>query len=245
VRDAIGEAYSYSGDYDAIGQLKGFAASRGICLLLVHHTRKQAADDAFDMISGTTGLLGCEDGALLLRKEKRTDLNATLDVVGRDQPDQRLHLTRDQDSLVWQLDHAERELWKAPPDPLLEKVAALVTPDAPEWSGSPSELVSVLDADMAANALTRYLNVNSARLRSDYNIEYGRKLRHEGRRIYLRLLSADDSAGCRVPFTKGSPAGESTAVDRGSAPPGVSGRRSGRHFRQPPRRAHDTLQPQG
>lgn len=194
VRDAIGEAYSYSGDYDAIGQLKGFAASRGICLLLVHHTRKQAADDAFDMISGTTGLLGCADGALLLRKEKRTDLNATLDVVGRDQPDQRLHLTRDQDSLVWQLDHAERELWKAPPDPLLEKVAALVTPDAPEWSGSPSELVSVVDADMAANALTRYLNVNSARLRSDYNIEYGRKLRHEGRRIYLRLLSAGDAA---------------------------------------------------
>ena len=38
---------------------------------------------------------------------------------------------------------------------------------------------------------------------------------------------ADDSAGCRVPFTKGGPAGESTAVDRGSAPPGVSGRRSG------------------
>ena len=37
----------------------------------------------------------------------------------------------------------------------------------------------------------------------------------------------DDSAGCRVPFTKGGPAGESTAVDRGSAPPGVSGRRSG------------------
>ena len=194
VRAAMNEAYSYANDYEAIGKLKSFAGSRGICLLLVHHTRKQLADDKFDMISGTTGLLGCADGALLLRKEKRTDLNATLDVVGRDQPDQRLHLTRDQDSLVWQLDHAERELWKAPPDPLLEKVAALVTPDAPEWSGSPSELVSVVDADMAANALTRYLNVNSARLRSDYNIEYGRKLRHEGRRIYLRLLSAGDAA---------------------------------------------------
>ncbi len=35
VREAIGDAYSYSGDYDAIGQLKGFATSRGICLLLV------------------------------------------------------------------------------------------------------------------------------------------------------------------------------------------------------------------
>ena len=193
VREAAGETYSYAGDYEAIGQLKGFATRKGICLLLVHHTRKQPANDAFDMISGTTGLLGCADGAFLLRKEKRTDLTATMDVVGRDQPDQLLHLTRDQDSLVWQLDHAERELWKAPPDPLLEKVAALVTPDAPEWSGSPSELVSVVDTDMAANVLTRYLNVNSARLRSDYNIEYGRRLRHEGRRIYLRLLSAGDA----------------------------------------------------
>nr|DAH33761.1 MAG TPA: hypothetical protein [Caudoviricetes sp.] len=28
-------------------------------------------------------------------------------------------------------------------------------------------------------------------------------------------------AGCREPFSKGSPAGESTAVDRGSAPLGM------------------------
>ena len=194
VRDFVGETYSYSGDYDTIGQLKSFAGRRGICLLLVHHTRKQIADDKFDMISGTTGLLGCADGALLLRKEKRTDLTATLDVVGRDQPDQRLHLIRDEETLAWQLDHAERELWKVPPDPTLEKVAALLTEDAPEWSGSPSELASIVDADMAANTLTRYLNVNAARLRSDYNIEYGRKLRHEGRRIYLRLLPDGDAA---------------------------------------------------
>ena len=38
---------------------------------------------------------------------------------------------------------------------------------------------------------------------------------------------ADDSAGCRVPFTKGSPAGESTAVDRGRAPPGALERGGG------------------
>ena len=66
------------------------------------------------MISGTTGLLGCADGAFLLQKEKRTDLNATLEIVGRDQPDQKLHLTRDAEKLTWQLDHAETELWKQP-----------------------------------------------------------------------------------------------------------------------------------
>ena len=194
IREAVSEAYSYASDYDAIGQLKSFATCRGICLLLVHHTRKQPADDRFEMISGTTGLLGCADGAFLLRKEKRTDLTATLDVVGRDQPDQRLHLTRDEDHLTWQLDYAERELWRAPPDPLLEKAAALVTPDAPEWCGSPSELADVIGADLAANALTRHLNVNAARLKNDYGVEFERRLRHEGRRIILRLLPAGDAA---------------------------------------------------
>jgi hypothetical protein len=68
------------------------------------------------MISGTNGLLGSADGTFLLRKEKRTDLCATLEIVGRDQPDQELHLTRDAEKLIWQLDHAETELWKSPAD---------------------------------------------------------------------------------------------------------------------------------
>ena len=56
-----------------------------VCVLTVHHTRKQPAGDSFEMISGTTGLLGCADGSLLMQKKKRTALEATIDVVGRDQ----------------------------------------------------------------------------------------------------------------------------------------------------------------
>ena len=74
-----------------------FADDCGVCLLLVHHTRKQQADDKFDMISGTNGLLGAADGAFLLQKEKRTDGSAILDVAGRDQQDQRLYLKRDEE----------------------------------------------------------------------------------------------------------------------------------------------------
>ncbi|MFQ9555896.1 MAG: hypothetical protein ACLR1P_08050 [Oscillospiraceae bacterium] len=48
------------------------------------------------MISGTNGLLGAADGAFLLRKEKRTDGSAILDVAGRDQQDQRMYLTERQ-----------------------------------------------------------------------------------------------------------------------------------------------------
>ena len=65
VREVGGDSYSYSNDYEIINRLKKFADNCGICLLLVHHTRKQQSDDRFDMISGTNGLLGAADGAFL------------------------------------------------------------------------------------------------------------------------------------------------------------------------------------
>ncbi len=188
VRTASGEAYSYANDYEVVGQLKRFADSKGICLLLVHHTRKQQAEDKFEMISGTTGLLGCADGAFLLRKEKRTDLTATLDIVGRDQADQRLHLIRDEERLIWQLDHAETELWKAPPDPLLEKIAALVTEDRPTWIGSATELVALLGTDIQPNILTRRLNVKHGELKSVYGIAYAVSRNRNGSCISLNRL---------------------------------------------------------
>ena len=58
IRDAGGDKYSYANDYEVVGKLKRLADDCGVCLLLVHHTRKQQADDKFDMISGTNGLLG-------------------------------------------------------------------------------------------------------------------------------------------------------------------------------------------
>lgn len=188
VRGGSGDLCSYANDYEDIGQLKQFADHRGICLLLVHHTRKQPAGDAFDMISGTTGLLGCADGALLLRKEKRTDLTATLDIVGRDQPDQRLHLTRDQDKLIWQLDHAETELWKPPPEPFLEKIAALLSEDKPTWTGSATELAALLGEEMKPNILTRRLNVKHGRLKSEYGISYTISRNRNGSCINLKRV---------------------------------------------------------
>ncbi|MBO5128550.1 MAG: hypothetical protein J6D10_13375, partial [Clostridia bacterium] len=157
----------------------------------VHHTRKQPAGDNFEMISGTTGLLGCADGALLMQKEKRTDSRATLDIVGRDQPDQKLYLVKDQERLIWTLDHAEAEMWKIPPDPTLEAVARLVSPDNREWTGSPSELAETLNNGMAANTLTKHLNVNASRLMNEYNIRYENKPKHSGRKITLTYMVVD------------------------------------------------------
>ena len=189
IRESRNDKYSYSSDYEIITQLKQFADEYGICLLLVHHTRKQQADDKFDMISGTNGLLGAADGAFVLQKEKRTGKTATLEIAGRDQPEQMLHLEKDLEHLVWNLKEVETELWLSPPDEILEAIANLVNDKKNMWCGSPTELVETLNLDMKANSLTRHLNVKAGVLLCDYNIAYENKPKHSGRRITLSFIT--------------------------------------------------------
>ena len=187
IREAGAEKYSYADDYKVITSLKRFADGTGVCLLLVHHTRKQQADDKFDMISGTNGLMGAADGAFLLQKERRTDSAATLDISGRDLQDQRLYLKRDEERLAWELERRETEPYKEPPDPVLEAVAALVTAERPEWRGTATDLTAALGVDMKANALAMRLNVRAWRLSYEYHIRYKSTRTHAGRSIRLTL----------------------------------------------------------
>lgn len=188
VREVGGESYSYANDYEIVTRLKQFSDKYNICILAVHHTRKQSAEDLFDTISGTNGLLGAADGAYLMHKGKRTDRDAILEIVGRDQQDQRLHLSFHQERWVWELTRTETELWKEPPDPLLEAVAKLLTPEAPEWIGSASSLIDGLDGmDIQPNVLTRKLNVGADRLWNEYGIRIESSRSHIGRTIKLAL----------------------------------------------------------
>ena len=188
IREDGGEKCSYASDYEIISKLKSLAEKLRICLLLVHHTRKQQAEDRFDMISGTNGLLGCADGALILQKEFRTAKTATLDISGRDQQDQRLYLSRDEQTLAWNLERQETELWNAPPDPVLSAVASLVTPENTKWCGSSTELAAALGTEMKPNALSMRLNIRAAKLEQDYHIRYESIRTHAGRQIILTYL---------------------------------------------------------
>ncbi len=191
IREVDSDSYSYAKDYEIINQLKQFSDSWGICLLLVHHTRKQKSSDNFDMISGTNGLLGCADGAFMLYKETRTSNKATLEISGRDQQDQKIHLIRDEEKLCWNFEKAETELWKEPPEPLLECIANLVTEENPTWQGTATELIEKLGLDMKPNVVSLKLNVNAGRLMNDYSIRYTNKRNHSGRMIFFSLLSKE------------------------------------------------------
>lgn len=191
IREVDSDSYSYAKDYEIINQLKQFSDSWGICLLLVHHTRKQKSSDNFDMISGTNGLLGCADGAFMLYKETRTSNKATLEISGCDQQDQKIHLIRDEEKLCWNFEKAETELWKEPPEPLLECIANLVTEENPTWQGTATELIEKLGLDMKPNVVSLKLNVNAGRLMNDYSIRYTNKRNHSGRMIFFSLLSKE------------------------------------------------------
>ncbi len=187
VRESGAEKFSYANDYEVIAQLKNFSDRYGICLLLVHHTRKQNSGDKFDMISGTNGLLGAADGAFLLQKEKRTAKTATLDISGRDQQDQRLFLVRNEERLVWELERVETELWKEKPDPLLELIAEKITEENPVWDGSISDFRDFIETDITPIQLGMKLNVTAGRLLNEYNILYESRRTHAGRRIKFVL----------------------------------------------------------
>ena len=191
VREVGGDRYSYSSDYEIVTKLKSFSDKYGICLLVVHHTRKLESEDSFDMISGTNGLLGAADGAFIMHKKKRTDNEAVMDIVGRVQPDQKLTIEFDRERCVWKFKKAETELWKQPPNPLLEAINVFLT-DRQAWEGTATELVNQLpDMQLQANVLSRRLNTVNSQLFNDYGIFYDNKRGHE-RKIILKRLEAKE-----------------------------------------------------
>jgi hypothetical protein len=59
----------YRDDYEAVAPLKAISDS-GVPIVVVHHQRKDAAEDIIDTISGSTGLTGAADAALVLKKDR-------------------------------------------------------------------------------------------------------------------------------------------------------------------------------
>ena len=186
IRDKEQEQYSYNSDYEIIDNLKGFAEKHNICLLIVHHTRKQSADDIFDTISGSNGLLGAADGAFVMSKKNRITSKATMDIVGRDNPDQRLRLEFNREEFIWELVSVENEILEEPKIQLLEDVDALLTIENPIFKGSANELIDKIGNDeFSPTTITRMLNVNVDRLMNDYGITLEYKRNSAGRKIIL------------------------------------------------------------
>ena len=80
---ASGNRGIYDGDYEALQSMQRLAGAHGVTVLVVHHTRKMAAADPVDEVSGSTGLSGGADGIMVLKRD-RGKADAYLHVTGRE-----------------------------------------------------------------------------------------------------------------------------------------------------------------
>ncbi len=94
---------AYEADYAATAPLQEFAVKQGIAIVLVHHTRKMAADDPLEEVSGTNGLTGAADTILVLKREAINSGDAVLYGRGRDIPEFEMALAFSNDDCRWRL----------------------------------------------------------------------------------------------------------------------------------------------
>ena len=78
-----GNANAYTDDYQALAPFMAMSSKYNLTILVIHHNRKMESNDPLDLVSGTLGLSGGCDGALILDRQRGMP-GATLHLIGRD-----------------------------------------------------------------------------------------------------------------------------------------------------------------
>jgi hypothetical protein len=93
-----GKMTSHEADDAVIHELHALAIDYGVAIVLVHHDRRIAAQDRFDGVSGTLGLIAAADTVLLI---KRGPTGITLHAKGRDIEDSEIAIQFDKTTCRW------------------------------------------------------------------------------------------------------------------------------------------------
>ena len=140
IRSARRDA-TYANDYRDLSILKHVADAHGVAILLIHHLRKEYAEDVFSRISGTTAISGAVDTSLTLVEQERGSGEATLYCIGRDIEYCELELTRNAEN-VWELHRDSRTL---PKGGRLVLLLSELMNNRSEFIGTPTELTELID----------------------------------------------------------------------------------------------------
>ena len=187
---------TYSSDYAELLPLKSLTQQLGISIVLVHHLRKAADKDPFNMVSGSTGLNGCVDGLLVLMKAKRSANQAVLHCTGRDIEDTELLLTRQ--GARWTVtDESEDK----PPDLFSFAIHDLMLEQL-SFKGSATELCGLLtekfEQEFFPNMMKKELTLHGYELQS-YGVRFSHKRSNGQRLITLEYdRKSDTSDGIKL-----------------------------------------------
>ncbi|MDO4945907.1 MAG: AAA family ATPase [Ruminococcus sp.] len=186
---------SYGSDYKELSVLKALADKLEIAIVVVHHTRKCSDSDPFNMISGSTGLIGCVDGSMVLIENKRGSRKAKLHCVGRDIENAEINLQFDNDLKKWIV--TDEPSGSKSKDNIFLAALYVYLKERIDFCGTASELVnalkSVSDETFYPNRVTRDLVQNGYTLKK-YGINFQYKRTRTGRLIILHYDCERDSS---------------------------------------------------
>ncbi len=133
---------TYANDYRDLSILKKPADKHGVAILLIHHLRKEGADDVFNRISGTTGVQGAVDSSFTLIEDKRGSGKAKLSCIGRDIEYREICLERNEDN-VWEMVSDSREKPELLGDAIISLLSEFMK-SVSYFIGTPTELTEKL-----------------------------------------------------------------------------------------------------
>ena len=190
---------TYANDYRDLSVLKRLADKHGIAILLIHHLRKETADDVFNRISGTTAISGAVDSSFTLVEDRRGSGKAKLSCIGRDIEYRELSLERNVEN-VWEMVADSR----TQPELLGDRITYLVSElmrDRTKFIGTPTELSEKIDPvgmERISPKKVSRLILQSLDALSKIGI-FGMVRRSNGKRlIELRRAESDDAQGVPV-----------------------------------------------
>jgi hypothetical protein len=100
-KPASGRDNIYNADYEALDGVTRLASKYGVSIVIAHHTRKGTSEDPLEEVSGSNGLTGAVDNALILSRS-RGEADAVIYRIGRDlEEDAPLALSFDKRFAIW------------------------------------------------------------------------------------------------------------------------------------------------
>ena len=194
VRDNVSaKVNAYAQDYKDLSSLKKIADNHGICIFVVHHTRKERdGGNIFNDMTGSTGIMGVADTGMILRKDDRFGDNATLCITGRDVEEKKLKMQMR--GVKWEITEelsADDLRKERIPDFVFKVVDFLF--EHRQFEGTVTELLAAVgNTELKPNVASKYLTRIYSEVFAPMGITYEYRKTAAARTISLTLNDGAD-----------------------------------------------------
>ena len=194
VRDNVSaKVNAYAQDYKDLSSLKRIADNHGICIFVVHHTRKERdGGNIFNDMTGSTGIMGVADTGMILRKEDRFGDNATLCITGRDVEEKKLKMQMC--GVKWEITEelSADDLRKGRIPDFVFKVVDFLF-EHRQFEGTVTELLAAVgNTELKPNVASKYLTRFYSEVFAPMGISYEYRKTAAARTISLSLNDGAD-----------------------------------------------------